>query len=109
MSCRLAILSLAAVSAWGQFNVMVAPSKAIPVGRGTLSDEEFFNQSGFEVRERSAPATVSAEELRHPVSRKGVKLIKQALAYSRVGDHPKAIQELQLALREPSAVPYAHS
>ena len=109
MSYRLGILALAAVSAWGQFNGIVASSRIISVGRDTLSDEEFFNQSGFEVRQPSAAATVSAEQLRHPVSRKGAKILRQARSYSRAGDHTKAIEELRLALKEPSAAPYAHS
>jgi Flp pilus assembly protein TadD len=108
MSCWLAILCFAAVSAWGQFE-FAPSSRSIPTGRDTLSDEEFFNQSGFEMRQPSPPATVSAEQLRHPVSRKGAKMIQRARSYSRAGDHAKAIEELQLALKEPSAAPYAHS
>jgi tetratricopeptide (TPR) repeat protein len=54
------------------------------------------------------PLTVSVEELRHPVSRKGRKLLEKAEAVSRVGDHSKAIEELNAALKDPSAAPYAH-
>ena len=36
-------------------------------------------------------------------------MLQQARTYSHAGDHAKAIDELQLALKEPSAVPYAHS
>ncbi len=110
MSCRLGILCLAAVSAWGQFNGIAASSRTIPVGRDTISDEEFFNQSEFELRPQSAPATtVSADQLRHPVSRKGAKMLDRARSYSHAGEHAKAIDELRLALKEPSAAPYAHS
>jgi Flp pilus assembly protein TadD len=101
MSYRLAIFCLAAVSAWGQFNKLVVGHDA--------PDEEFLNESGFEVRQQAVPATVSAEQLRHPVSRKGARLLLQARSYSHAGDHAKAIEELRLALKEPSAVPYAHS
>jgi Flp pilus assembly protein TadD len=79
------------------------------MGHDTISDEEFFNQSSFEMQPPSAPAAVSAERLRHPVSRKGAKMLQQARNYSHAGEHGKAIDELHLALKEPSAVPYAHS
>jgi tetratricopeptide (TPR) repeat protein len=54
------------------------------------------------------PLTVSAEELRHPVSRKGRKLLEKAQTLARAGDHSKAIEELNAALKEPSAAPLAH-
>jgi Flp pilus assembly protein TadD len=58
----------------------------------------------------SAPATtVSVEQLQHPLSRKAAKLIRQAQNFIAMGDHDKAIAELQMALKERSAVPYAHS
>ncbi len=51
--------------------------------------------------------TVSVEELRHPLSGKGRRMIDRAQRYSRSGDYSKAIEELNQALKEPSAVPYA--
>lgn len=53
-------------------------------------------------------STVSAEELRHPVSGKGRKLLDKARRYALAGDDSRAIAELKLALKEPSAVAYAH-
>jgi tetratricopeptide (TPR) repeat protein len=59
---------------------------------------------------KSSPAgTVSVERLQHPLSRKGASLIRKAQNFSSMGDHGKAIAELQLALKERSAIPYAHS
>jgi Flp pilus assembly protein TadD len=59
---------------------------------------------------RQFPAgTVSASELAHPLSRKASKLLLKAQNYLDSGDCTRAIDTLQLALKEPSAVPYAHS
>ena len=52
---------------------------------------------------------VSVEQLQHLVSRKGDGLLRQARNFAAMGDHQKAIAKLQLALKEPSAMPYAHS
>jgi Flp pilus assembly protein TadD len=52
---------------------------------------------------------VSAEELRHPLSRKGAKMLRKAQEMGQAGDHSKAIEELRRALKERSAIPYAHS
>jgi cytochrome c-type biogenesis protein CcmH/NrfG len=52
---------------------------------------------------------VSADELRHPLSSKARKMIRRAQDDAHKGEHEKAIAELQLALKEPSAVPYARS
>ena len=112
MSCRLAFLCLAAVSAWGQVTGHTPPTRVLydtPRLQGTVSEEDFLNQTGFEMRSQSPPATVSADQLRYQVSRKGAKMIEQALRHSRAGEHTKAIADLQLALHEPSAAPYAHS
>lgn len=110
MSCRLAILCFAAVSVWGQLTGQKPSTKVVfdtPKLQGTVLDEDLFNQSPFEMTSQSPPATVSADQLRHQVSRKGAKMIEQALSLSRAGQHAKAIAYLQLALHEPSAAPYA--
>jgi tetratricopeptide (TPR) repeat protein len=58
----------------------------------------------------SLPAgTVSVDELRHPLSAKGGRLLEKGQASAKAGDHIKAIDELKQALDEPSAVPYARS
>jgi len=54
-------------------------------------------------------ATISVDQLQHPLSRKGAGLLRQAQNFSAMGDHARAIEELQLALKERSAIPYAHS
>ena len=59
--------------------------------------------------QESRPETVSADQLQHPLTRKGAKMIRAAQAYAQSGDHEKAIEELKHALTEPSAVAYAHS
>jgi Flp pilus assembly protein TadD len=56
-----------------------------------------------------AARTVSVEQLQHPVSRKGAKLLDQARNFAAMGRHDKAIGQLLLALQERSAIPYAHS
>lgn len=53
--------------------------------------------------------TVSVDQLRHPLSAKGERLIEKSERYAQAGDHAKAIVELRQALDEPSSVPYAHS
>jgi hypothetical protein len=59
---------------------------------------------------RQAPAaTVSADHLRRPLSTKAAKLLRQAQSYAAAGDHGRAIEELNRALKEPSAIPYAHA
>ena len=54
-------------------------------------------------------ATVSSDQLQHPLSAKGAKMIRKAQSLAAAADHLKAIEELKQALKEPSAVPYAHA
>jgi tetratricopeptide (TPR) repeat protein len=59
---------------------------------------------------RQAPAaTVSADQLRRPLSTKAAKTLRQAQSFVSGGDHRRAIEELNRALKEPSAIPYAHA
>jgi tetratricopeptide (TPR) repeat protein len=59
---------------------------------------------------RPAPAaTVSADQLRRPLSTKAAKMLRQAQSYGSSGDHGRAIEELNRTLKEPSAIPYAHA
>lgn len=53
--------------------------------------------------------TVSVEELKHPLSGKSRTMIDEAQRYSRSGDYSEAIHELNRALKDPSAAPYAHA
>jgi Tfp pilus assembly protein PilF len=57
---------------------------------------------------RSKQWVVSAEQLRHPLSRKGSSLLQKAKKYAQSQQHDKSIETLREALKEPSAAPYAH-
>jgi Flp pilus assembly protein TadD len=70
----------------------------------------YNNPRGMEATPAPAPATtVSVEQLQHPISRKGAKMLVQARNFAAMGRHDKAIEQLQLAMKERSAVPYVHS
>jgi len=56
-----------------------------------------------------APGVVSVAELRHRVSRAGKNLLHQAQNYVRAGKHSKAIEVLQRALLDSTAIGYAQS
>ncbi|HEY1756364.1 MAG TPA: hypothetical protein VGG72_13265 [Bryobacteraceae bacterium] len=74
------------------------------------NNQIFYNSPHTPDPQMSEPAgTVSVEQLQHPVSGKGAKLLKKAQNLAAMGDHNKAIDELKLALKERSAVPYAYS
>lgn len=117
MSIRLAIAFSLAASLWGQ-----KPSVPTPMsfsGMPPLAEDSpevnatnlifYDNPRGIQPREPSPAATVSVEQLQHPVSSKGVRLLNQARNFADMGRHDKAIAQLQIALKERSAVPYAHS
>jgi tetratricopeptide (TPR) repeat protein len=74
------------------------PAGAISAA-GTISPARTISPAG----------TISVEQLQHPLSRKGARLLRQAQNFVAIGDHGKAIAELQLALKERSAIPYANS
>ena len=62
--------------------------------------------------EPSTPAgTVSVEELRHPLSHAGAKLLqqKEAQRYGAAGQHERAIEVLQHGLEDPTAKGYVRS
>jgi tetratricopeptide (TPR) repeat protein len=52
---------------------------------------------------------VSADELRHPLTGKALRLIRKAESLIRAGDHAGAIQELRRDLGNSAAAPFAHS
>jgi tetratricopeptide (TPR) repeat protein len=78
-------------------------------------DAASYNQTFYDSPRTPEPQiservrTVSVDELLHPLSRKGAGLIRRAQNFVAMGDHGKAIAELQLALKERSAIPYANS
>jgi tetratricopeptide (TPR) repeat protein len=111
---RLAIIFSLAASIWGQ-TLSLAPLLNLPRAEDSAETEAgnrifYNNPRGLEPEHAPEPAgTVSVEQLRHPVSRKGDRLLRQAQNFAAMGNHHKAIAQLQAALKERSAIPYAHS
>ena len=60
----------------------------------------FIPRAGQAVSESN---TVSVAQLRHPLSRKGMRLISKVQSYLKHGDKAKANEQLSEALKEPSA------
>jgi tetratricopeptide (TPR) repeat protein len=60
---------------------------------------------------QTAPAaTITADELRHPLSRKAARMLQQALHAAELGDHAAAIQQLRRTLAKyPSSAPYVNN
>src|ERR1700683_5117945 len=116
---RFAALYFIGVSVWGQTPTPMSFETLTHAEDSPASAAEnpvFFgvphmpDPLGSEPAGTISPAgTVSVEQLQHPLSRKGVRLLRQAQNFAAMGDHGKAIAELQLALKERSAIPYAHS
>jgi tetratricopeptide (TPR) repeat protein len=98
---------------WGQapkFARLGALTHAEDSPESIANNEIFYNSPRPPEPEILAPAgKVSVEQLQHPLSRKGEKLLRQAHNFEDMGNHDKAIAELRLALKEPSALPYAYS
>jgi tetratricopeptide (TPR) repeat protein len=113
LAVLLAVLYLTAISLSAQipkFGQLGAFSHAEDSPDANMNNELFYNSPHSPEPQMSEPAgTVSVEQLLHPISRKGEKLLKQAQNLAALGDHGKAIEELKLALKERSAIPYAHS
>jgi tetratricopeptide (TPR) repeat protein len=106
-------LYLTTASLWGQIPKLAPLAE---VARAEDSPDTFANNEVFynsprapEPQAFQAAGTVSVEQLQHPLSRKGEKMLHRAKNFSAMGDHGKAIAELRLALGERSAIPYAHS
>src|ERR1700678_1103867 len=54
--------------------------------------------------------TISADFLRHPISAKTRRMLQRAVAWMRLEDHQKAIQQLQATIaKDPSSAAYVHS
>ncbi len=115
-------LCLTMVSLWGQipklapqFAPLGALARAEDSPQALANNQIFYNSPRTPEPHTSQPdgtvsaGTVSVEQLQHPLSRKGASLLARAKNFAAVGDHGKAIAELQLALKERSAIPYAHS
>jgi tetratricopeptide (TPR) repeat protein len=108
-----AVLYATAFSLCGQsqkFAQLQALSHAEDSLDSFANNQIFYNNArGLEPTYSEPAGTVSVEQLQHPLSRKANRLLLQAKNFAAMGDHAKAIAELQLALKEPSAIPYAHS
>lgn len=106
-------LYLAAASVMGQIPKiapLAAQTRAEDSAEARENNEIFYNSPRSPEPAVSTPAgTVSVEQLQHPLSRKGASLLRQAQNFAAMGDHEKAIAQLQLALKERTAIPYAHS
>lgn len=125
MSTRLTVALFLAASLWGQqatlmpgisqMNVMpAAPSPDVPRAEDSPDSRYtnllfYNNPRGIEPEAPPPPAsTVSVEQLQHPLTHKGAGLLNQAQNFAAMGRHDKAIAKLQEALKERSAIPYAH-
>jgi tetratricopeptide (TPR) repeat protein len=113
MVLSLTVMYFGAAALWGQAPKlsslgMLTRAEDSPE---TAKDNQIFYDSPRtpepQISERAR--TVSVDELQHPLSRKGAGMIRQAKNFAAMGDHGKAIAELQLALKERSAIPYADS
>lgn len=114
VSVRVAIGLLLAASSWAQKS---SPIYTAPLGEPEDSPEAaarnlifYDNPRGLQPTQPAAPSgAIAVEQLQHPLSRKALKLLRKADKISLSGNHQKAIEQLRAALKEPSAVPYAHS
>jgi tetratricopeptide (TPR) repeat protein len=106
-------LGLTPASSWGQIpkNLQFESLAHAEDSLETAADNQlFYNSPHTPSPQISQPAsTVSVEQLQHPLSRKGASLIRQAQNFAAMGDHEKAIEKLQVALKERTAMPYAQS
>jgi tetratricopeptide (TPR) repeat protein len=129
VSTRLAIVVILAASQWGRSvwaqsarsagtdgpfapqNFSGEPMRAEDSPGTRALNLTFYNDPrGPELKPAPAPAgTVSVEQLQHPLSPKAAKLLERARNFSAMGLPGKAIAQLQAALKERSAIPYAHS
>lgn len=129
MSTRLAIFVLLAASQWGRSvwgqnarsagtddpfasqNFSGEPMRAEDSPGTRAINLTFYNDPrGPELNPAPVPAgTVSVEQLEHPLSPKAAKLLEKARNFAAMGLPDKAIAQLHTALKERSAVPYAHS
>jgi len=57
----------------------------------------------------AGPVVVSVGQLQHPLTYKGLRLLRRIQSYLRQGDRAKAQQEFRQALKEQSAAPYARA
>jgi Flp pilus assembly protein TadD len=58
---------------------------------------------------RAGPAAVSADQLRHPLTGKSLRTIQKAEKLIAAHDYVHAREELQKAVKDQAAAPYAHS
>ena len=61
-----------------------------------------------EHEKNTAPGTVSMRQLQHPLTKKATRVLAQAEKAVAAGEYAKSIEILRGAMKEESAVPYAH-
>ncbi|HLK51728.1 MAG TPA: tetratricopeptide repeat protein [Bryobacteraceae bacterium] len=69
----------------------------------------FVPEAGRPAPEVGGSDAVSVAQLRHPLTGKGLKLIKKVESYLKLGQRAKANEQLVEAFKVPSAAPYAHA
>jgi len=101
---------------WGDASVSGTPQRGSAPPTQMEREEQQAEAGGLfrPAPEEAAPApttrdAVSVAQLQHPLSRKGRRLLDKVESYLRHGQLAKAHEELTLAIREPSAEPYAHA
>jgi len=82
-----------------------SPGGAFGLEDGTPAD---FSQSRQAVApDAAAPATVSSDMQRHPLTSKARRLLMKAMHHADFGNHPAAIQGLhETVAKDPSSAPY---
>jgi tetratricopeptide (TPR) repeat protein len=82
---------------------------ATPDSFGSTTDMNWGSFGEDQSNYNTPAATVNVAELRHPLSSKAQKLLEKGHNLAQKDKHDEAIAIYKQALKEPSAVPYAHS
>jgi len=111
VSMRTAIGLLVAVSSRAQTTINYNVPPGLPEDSPEAAERNliFYDNAHGPQPQSKVAGPVTVDQLQHPLSTKGLKLIRKADELSQSGHHDKAVVQLQAALKEPSAVPYAHS
>lgn len=79
------------------------------LGNQTPLNQTGANPDGVTLTRRTQSAPVSADQLRHPLIGKALRLIQKAESLIHAGDHQRAIEELRRDVKNSQAEPYARS
>lgn len=113
----ISLLWIGNAPAWGQVffgNPYDASMSRVPFGFPDLGTGDMNGSMSSFPRSPlvgpAAPATVSTDMLRHPLSSKARRLFEKAMHFAELGNHPAAIEGLRNALVKcPSDAPYAEN